>query len=175
MAAGFVSLNMFAGVAFAMAVTSGCGGRTSQDTLSNGGKSWAGSGGQSTSSNFAGYGGSGSGGMSQITSGGAGSSGSSPTAGAAGCATRTERYSYGVKFVYQNANETGYPDCVPTCEVVPDYSVEALPAGPCTVEPACAMLATWVCPTFCSGGGSAGANVFLCTCVSGRWSCNIAH
>jgi hypothetical protein len=100
----------------------------------------------------------------------------SSAAGASGCATRSVTYSAGVQFVYQYASIIGYPSCVPTCGV-PANSVQGLPAGPCTAEPTCAMLAFWDCPTFCTGvdSGSMGANGFLCACVSGAWSCTIAQ
>jgi hypothetical protein len=144
-------------------------------------------------------GGYGSGGKSGVASGGSmpagtvpvgGSSASSPTTdGTTACATRSETYSTGVQFTYQYASVVGYPDCIPTCGERAD-SLAALPAGPCTNEPTCAMLAFWICPTFCvaSGtdaatpereSGSLGGNGFLCACANTtngrRWSCTIAQ
>lgn len=119
------------------------------------------------------------GGAAEVTADSGKAAAGASALGAVGCATRSETYTRGVEFVFQYSSVIGYPDCAPTCGVPAD-SIQALPAGPCTTEPTCSMLAFWDCPTFCGNfdGGSLGASGFLCACVDTtagrRWSCTIA-
>lgn len=148
-----------------------CGGDVASDPACGAGSNCATSGSGGTAAQVGGF--SSLGGLETAAAGG---SVPSSTGGVAGCVMRNETYSLGTTFDWVPVgNVTKYPDCIPTCGV-DEISTQALPAGVCTSEPTCTMLAFFACSGPDGGmGGTCGGYGFVCQCASGRWLCTIAQ
>ena len=92
------------------------------------------------------------------------------------CVARAETYPDGTLFAHEQVKDlTGYANCAPTCGAGKGKDgfalLQALPAGACTMEPACTRYVSLVCP--CGEFGP--VHGFVCICAGGQWSCTIAQ